>query len=150
MLIAIHYVIPALLLTGSLWLAYQEWGYFRQCARKPWLRFLRRILGAVMLLAIGCMMNKGDTTLIFMAKDQVAELAKQNPEYANYCLNYWLTVMALVLGTLAMAVWDIIASFISIRAMLCETAREDLKAFTEALEKSQKRNKQSKQKEENK
>lgn len=135
---AIHYVIPALLLTGAMWLAFQEWMYFRQCSRRPWMRFIRRMLGAVMLVAIACMMNKGDTTLIFMDSDKVAELAKQNREYANSCLNYWLTVMALVLGTLVMAVWDIIASVISIRAMLCETAREDIKAFAEVLEKSQK------------
>ena len=138
MLTAIHYVIPALLLTGAMWLAFQEWLFFRQCSRKPWTRFIRRMLGAGMLLAIAVMMNKGDTTMIFMDSDKVAELARQNREYANSCLNYWLTVMALVLGTLAMAVWDIIASFISIRAMLRETAREDLKAFAEALEKSQK------------
>lgn len=144
MFTAIHYVIPVLLITGALWLAAQEWLAFRQCSRKPWIRFIRRMLGSALLFCIAFMMNKGDTTLIFMDNEQVAALAKQDREYASSCLNYWLTVMGLVLGTVVMAIWDIIASVISLRTMLAETAREDLKAFTDVLEKTQKKQKTAK------
>ncbi|MBQ7568995.1 hypothetical protein IJT17_09340 [bacterium] len=135
--ITIHYVVPTLLCLGALWLALQEYVGFRRCSGKPWIRFLRRISGAVLLIVIAYMMHKGDTTLIFMESDKAAEYAKQNREYANGCLNYWMTVMVMVMATVAMAIWDVIDSLIRIRSMLSESAREDMQAFKEVLEKSQ-------------
>ncbi len=133
--VTLHYIVPFLLLIGAFWLGLQEAVAFRRASVRPWVRLFRRWCGAIILVIIAYMLYKGDTTLILMSKEEARRLAESNREYVSGCLNYWTTVMGLVCATVVLALWDVVDSLKRIKRMLHESAVDDLKAFTELIEK---------------
>ena len=124
--IAFHYVIPIMLVSGGLWLSLQELKVFRRSPNKPWVRLLRRLGGGVVLAVIAFMLFNGDTTLILMDREQARALAQQDRQYVSDCLNYWTWVMFLVLGTVGLALWDVVDGLKHIKHILQESKVDDI------------------------
>lgn len=120
------YVFPALMITGALWLALVELRHFRYehaIGHSPWTRLVRRLMGAVVLLAVAVMIHFGETSTA----------VKLTQEQAIARFHYWMSVLGLVVFAMGLALWDVIDSLRKLGSYLEEVERDEMHTLRQRL-----------------
>lgn len=95
----------------------------RRRGRASTMRFLRRITGALLMIAIAVLVHVG----------KVAPGPVQDPEEARALLDHWLWVMGLVVGAMVLAVWDVVDGVRSLRRYFEDMEQEEVNRIREHL-----------------
>lgn len=138
-----QYLLPVLLSIGAIWLATQECYTYtdeRRRGLKSGAKLFRRLLGSLILLVIAVGIHYGDIEPLMAANapppgpvDQ-AQTAK-----ALACLDYWTTIVGLVVVAIILALWDMISSMRGIRHMVEEAQNDEIAALCQQIQKQQKK-----------
>lgn len=120
------YVFPiGLTLVGCI-LMHLELAYYtreRRRGRGNVVRLIRRVSGAVIMVAIAVLVHLG----------KIAPGPVQNPQEARALLDHWLWVMGLVLVAMILAVWDVIDGVRSLRRYFEDMEQEEVSRIREHL-----------------
>jgi len=119
------YAFPLLLLAGASWLVVQEIRHFRSelaQGHAPWVRFLRRLAGAAILVAVAAMVHLGDTSSAALTRGQLVER-----------FNYWMAVLGLVLLAMGLALWDVVDGLRRLGSYLEEVEKDEVQTLKERL-----------------
>lgn len=122
------YLLPLILAVAAVLLLAVETRALQleMAGRRPrWSRFIRRMLGAVCIAAIAFMLHFGSSP-------PTREVAVEVVHRQFY---YWIWVLALVLFTVMLAMWDAIDSVRAIKHHLEVVERDELASLQEQIRK---------------
>lgn len=120
------YVFPALMIAGALGLALVEIRHFhyeRAIGHAPWMRFVRRLVGAAVLVAVATMIHFGE----------VSNAVRLTQEQAIARFHYWMTVLGLVVFAMGLALWDVIDGLRKLGSYLEEIERDEMQTLRQRL-----------------
>ncbi len=100
----------------------------RRRARQPArLRFVRRMAGALTMIAIAVLVHLGE----------VAPGPAQSMDETRAMLDHWLWVLGLVILAMALAIWDVLEGVRSLRRYFEEMEQEEVARIREHLSAAQ-------------
>lgn len=100
-----------------------HYGRERRRGRGSLTRLIRRLSGALIMIAIAILVHLG----------KVAPGPVQSPDEARALLDHWLWVMGLVLAAMVLAVWDVIDGVRSLRRYFEDMEQEEVSRIREHL-----------------
>lgn len=120
------YLFPTALVLAAGYLLRTEWLSFRRDrirGRVYWTRFLRRMVGALVVMAIAVMVHLGDVVPADASQGEAWKM-----------LSHWTWVMGLLLLVMVLALWDAVDGVRNLRSYFEDIEKEEVERIREHLQ----------------